>query len=404
MSLAGGLVGAGISKWNGGSGSEGFQWGELAGGFVGGGIQHYGRALAKYTAGGNGAKAAGMALRHTAAAMGVEGSGIAVGAGVGGYYGGSSGALAGAQLGQLAGGLAANFAVACFTAGTPLVVDMEGNSRPIDEIEVGDFVLARSEFDPDGPLELKRVEEKFVRTAVVMELVVHGQSIKTTAEHPFFVPAQGKFVAAGELRVGEQLVGHDGKLVQIESIGSTGEVTTVYNLRVADFHTYFVGGGLWGFDVWVHNASYRPGSIRDQIANLDDAIGGNPSALMRMVTSDIKSFSIGGYAQARQTLKFARKGILDRVEFPLGGGRNGDALLRGGTAVEIKSWTKWDSWLPSWRQRKLNNLQDQIAAYTNHPDVKRLLIQFEGQIPSEVTSRVAALPASIRDRVYLRTF
>ncbi len=90
-----------------------------------------------------------------------------------------------------------------------------------------------------------------------MELVVHGQSIKTTAEHPFFVPAQGRFVAAGELQVGEQLVGHNGKLVQIESIGSTGEVTTVYNLRVADFHTYFVGGGLWGFDVWVHNAKFH---------------------------------------------------------------------------------------------------------------------------------------------------
>jgi hypothetical protein len=168
------------------------------------------------------------------------------------------GALMGASMGQAIGGAFGNFAVACFTAGTPLVVDLEGNSRPIDEIEVGDFVLARSEFDPNGPLELKRVEEKFVRTAVVMELVVHGQSIKTTAEHPFFVPAQGKFVAAGELQVGEQLLGHDGKLVQIESIGSTGEVTTVYNLRVADFHTYFVGGGLWGFDVWVHNASYVP--------------------------------------------------------------------------------------------------------------------------------------------------
>jgi hypothetical protein len=159
-------------------------------------------------------------------------------------------------MGQAIGGAFGNFAVACFTAGTPLVVDLEGNSRPIDEIEVGDFVLARSEFDPDGPLELKRVEEKFVRTSVVMELVVHGQSIKTTAEHPFYVPAQGKFVVAGELQVGEQLVGHDGKLVQIESIGSTGEVTTVYNLRVADFHTYFVGGTIWGWDAWVHNASY----------------------------------------------------------------------------------------------------------------------------------------------------
>ena len=62
----------------------------------------------------------------------------------------------GASFGQMGGSIAAYFAVACFTAGTPLVVDREGNSRPIDEIEVGDFVLARSEFDPDGPLELKR--------------------------------------------------------------------------------------------------------------------------------------------------------------------------------------------------------------------------------------------------------
>jgi Holliday junction resolvase-like predicted endonuclease len=173
-----------------------------------------------------------------------------------GTTGSIDGALMGASFGQMGGSIAAHFAVACFTAGTPLIVDLEGHSRPIDEIEVGEFVLARSEFDPDGPLELKRVEEKFVRTAVVMELVVHGQSIKTTAEHPFYVPAQGKFVVAGELQVGEQLVGHDGKLVQIESIGSTGEVTTVYNLRVADFHTYFVGGTIWGWDAWVHNASY----------------------------------------------------------------------------------------------------------------------------------------------------
>jgi hypothetical protein len=41
--------------------------------------------------------------------------------------------------------------------------------------------------------------------------VVHGQSIKTTAEHPFYVPAQGKFVAAGELQVGERLVGHQAR-------------------------------------------------------------------------------------------------------------------------------------------------------------------------------------------------
>jgi hypothetical protein len=44
---------------------------------------------------------------------------------------------------------------------------MEGNSRPIEEIQEGDSVLTRSEFDPQGPLERKRVEEKFVRMAIL---------------------------------------------------------------------------------------------------------------------------------------------------------------------------------------------------------------------------------------------
>jgi hypothetical protein len=65
-------------------------------------------------------------------------------------------------MGASLGSAMANFAVACFTAGTPIVVDLDGNSRAVDDLEVGDLVLARSEFDPAGPLELKRVEEKFV--------------------------------------------------------------------------------------------------------------------------------------------------------------------------------------------------------------------------------------------------
>jgi hypothetical protein len=44
----------------------------------------------------------------------------------------------------------------------------------------------------------------------------------------------------------------------------TGCVETVYNVRVAEFSTYFVGGDEWGFSVWAHNACakvywYRPG-------------------------------------------------------------------------------------------------------------------------------------------------
>jgi hypothetical protein len=34
----------------------------------------------------------------------------------------------------------------------------------------------------------------------------------------------------------------------------TGEYEVVYNLRVADHHTYFVGCDEWGFSAWAHNA------------------------------------------------------------------------------------------------------------------------------------------------------
>ena len=86
-SAVGGGVGAGVAHAGGGEAAQGFQWGfqwgELAGGLVTGGIQHYGRALVKYSAGGHGAKAAQMAMRHTAASLAVEGTGIGIGAGVG---------------------------------------------------------------------------------------------------------------------------------------------------------------------------------------------------------------------------------------------------------------------------------------------------------------------------------
>jgi hypothetical protein len=34
----------------------------------------------------------------------------------------------------------------------------------------------------------------------------------------------------------------------------TGAWDTVYNFRIADYHTYFVGDDHWGFSVWAHNA------------------------------------------------------------------------------------------------------------------------------------------------------
>src|SRR4029077_6111068 len=78
--------------------------------------------------------------------------------------------------------------------------------------------------------------------------------IGTTAEHPFFVVGKGCFVPAGELEPGEVFLSDDGQLVAVEKVHDTGRSETVYNLHIADFHTYFVGGEDWGFSVWAHNA------------------------------------------------------------------------------------------------------------------------------------------------------
>jgi hypothetical protein len=62
------------------------------------------------------------------------------------------------------------------------------------------------------------------------------------------------WLPARELLPGDLCLSHDGQLIAVEEVYDTGEYETVYNLSVADWHTYFVGDENWGFDVWAHNA------------------------------------------------------------------------------------------------------------------------------------------------------
>src|SRR5207244_200957 len=77
--------------------------------------------------------------------------------------------------------------------------------------------------------------------------------IGTSAEHPFFVKTKG-WVDAAQLEPGDLLSTRDGRWVAAEGVTETGELHTLYNLRVEGWHTYFVGDETWQFDVWAHNA------------------------------------------------------------------------------------------------------------------------------------------------------
>jgi hypothetical protein len=139
----------------------------------------------------------------------------------------------------------------CFAAGTRLWTP-EGY-RAIEDIKAGERVYSRDQWDEGGEIVAKIVEEVFERYSVVWDIVADGRSIRTTSEHPFKVRGKG-WTLAHELRIGDRLVCADsGETVTVESIRDTGERELVYNLRVADFHTYFVGDEDWGWAAWAHN-------------------------------------------------------------------------------------------------------------------------------------------------------
>jgi hypothetical protein len=142
--------------------------------------------------------------------------------------------------------------------------------RNVEEIRAGDLIFSRSEHDPSGPIEAKVVEEVFERFAGVYNLHIGGQVIGTSGEHPFYVEGKG-WTKAFELQPGDRVATADGVGVLVEEVWDTGEWELVYNLRVADHHTYFVGDESWGWAAWAHNVYMRAGTGDSfEVYNLGD--------------------------------------------------------------------------------------------------------------------------------------
>ncbi|MEM9657247.1 MAG: serpin family protein [Planctomycetota bacterium] len=142
----------------------------------------------------------------------------------------------------------------CFAAGTPVLTP--GAAKPIEQLKPGDLVLARDQYNLEEDLEPRVIEEVYRNEAEIIEIRVNGQTLRTTAPHPFFVQAKG-WTKAGELRPGDKLSTDTGDWAEVEGVEFTKEVEQVYDLCVADHHTYFVGREEWGFAVWVHNSCFQ---------------------------------------------------------------------------------------------------------------------------------------------------
>lgn len=124
--------------------------------------------------------------------------------------------------------------------------------RPIEQLREGELVLTRDEDDAEAPLVARVVERVYERTGRVLWLEARGQRIGTTPEHPFWAVGR-RWTQAGALGRSDLLLGDDGQVVAVEGVEDSGCYAPVYNVQVADCHTYFVSGLGWGFSLWAHN-------------------------------------------------------------------------------------------------------------------------------------------------------
>jgi RHS repeat-associated protein len=147
-------------------------------------------------------------------------------------------------------------ASACSFHGTTEVLMANGTSKQINDIDIGDQVLAT---DPETGAEGARpVTKVWVHDDTLTDLSIDGGGkVTTTEDHPFWNHTDQQWQHASQLDTGDQIRSYDGQLTTIVGLdASSSRQDVAYNLTVADIHTYYVKTG----DTYalVHNTCRLP--------------------------------------------------------------------------------------------------------------------------------------------------
>ncbi|MCX4784264.1 polymorphic toxin-type HINT domain-containing protein [Streptomyces sp. NBC_01264] len=150
-----------------------------------------------------------------------------------------------------------------FVPGTDVLM-ADGSKKNIEDIEVGDTVLAT---DPESGkdyekkvLETIRTEDDKDFTELTVATTDGPASIVSTDTHPFWVPELKKWVNAADLQVGLTLHTSTGNQVQITALNQYTKRQRTHDLTINDVHTYYVLAGAT--PVLVHNCGTTPPGVQ----------------------------------------------------------------------------------------------------------------------------------------------
>ena len=190
-------------------------------------------------------------------------------------------------------------AINSFAAGT-LVLMADGSKKPIDQLKAGDKVMAG---DPQkGQEKPETILRVIVGTGLkhLYDIHVAGGVIEATYNHPFWVADTQTFVWANDLKAGEHLLIADGRAPPIDAISHHDEITTVYNLSIAEIHTFYVGTG----SVLVHNSCGNPlegtqytEKVLGQMANSKDILHAFPPEVDLFASAEHVTQELGADGQ-----------------------------------------------------------------------------------------------------------
>jgi RHS repeat-associated protein len=186
-----------------------------------------------------------------------------------------------------------NKACDSFAAGT-LVLMADGTVKPIEEVKVGEEVLARDVAIGEAITAIVSdtiTTPEQLRNLITIGVDIDGDGksdadITSTAGHAFWAAERdvqstdqlnGEWIHAAKLEEGNWLQDQDGNWLVLTDIRSYSKSLITYNFAVSNVHTYHVIAGET--PVLVHNCNFRPGVADEKydkhVLGLDNS--GNPT-------------------------------------------------------------------------------------------------------------------------------